>query len=97
MGWDEEIKKEVNKMAKCPICNEDIDSLYMARRVSAVFDMSYNVHAGEDMAYLELTHMPERDEEPDIRDTLDETYYCPLCDGEVAKSSDEALTILKGD
>jgi len=84
-------------MGKCPVCNKDINALYLERRVSAVFDMSYNVHLSEGTDSLELTHMSERYEVPDIRDTLGETYYCPECDSEVTDSRTGALNILKGE
>lgn len=83
-------------MVKCPACNEDIDALYLELYVNATVNQSFNVSLVQESNSLEFTHIPERDEEPDTRDILDETYYCPKCNSEVAKSGDEAHNVLKG-
>jgi len=82
-------------MAKCPLCNKEINSLYLSKFVSAVVEVSYNVSYSQESNSLELTEMPERNE-TDERDILEEIYYCPECNGEVAKSGDEAYKLLKG-
>ena len=84
-------------MAKCPNCGSDITSLYMTRTVRADIDMSYNVYINSEHTDLDVTHMHERDSEPDIQDTLSESYYCPLCDEEIpdCESIDEAYKFLK--
>ncbi len=83
-------------MAKCPLCSKEIDSLYLSKFVSAVMELSYNVSYNQESNSLELTHISERDE-TDERDIIGEIYYCPECNGEVAKGGDEAVEILKGD
>jgi len=82
-------------MAKCPLCDEEINSLYLSKFISAVVEVSYNASYNQENSSLELTEMPERNE-TDERDILEEIYYCPVCNGEVAKSGDEALELLKG-
>ena len=85
-------------MAKCPNCGSDITSLHMTRTVRADIDMSYNVSILPNNTDLDVTHMGERDSEPDIKDTLSESYYCPVCNEEIpnCESTDEAHEFLKG-
>lgn len=80
-------------MAKCPVCGKSISSMYLNRSVDAVIVKSYNVSLRDDD--LEVVHMAERDS-IDTREILGETYYCPECGSEIAKSGDEARNILKG-
>ncbi len=89
---------EEPRVAKCPNCGKDVDSLYMTRAVRADIDMSYNVFLVKDSKFLWATHMDERDSKPDIRDTLDESYHCPHCGEDIpdCKSNDEAYKFLKG-
>ena len=81
-------------MAKCPNCNKDIDALYMSRLVRADINMSYNVSILN--GALEVTHMDERDDEPEVRDTLSEEYSCPICEEVILgiSSIDEAFEFL---
>lgn len=76
-------------MGKCPVCKEKIDFMYLERCVAARVTMSFNVSSD-----MELTRMPESEGEPDLRDTLLETYYCPKCNSEIAESFDEARKIM---
>lgn len=84
-------------MAKCPSCDSNINSFYMSRLVRANINMSYNASLDASNTGLEVTHMPERESEPDILDTLSEAFLCPVCGAEIPNcgSVDEAYKFLK--
>lgn len=80
-------------MAKCPVCEADISGLYLEQTFSGTVGVSYNVNIVKDN--LELTEIDDRST-VDKKELIDEAYYCPTCNAELAKSSDEAYNILKG-
>lgn len=72
-------------MAKCPKCNEEINSLICSGSVDAYYEV--RLLDGKSLEYDEVSSASAKDAE----------YECPACEEEIITGYDEALAFLKGE
>lgn len=82
-------------MINCPLCHAEIDELDLTVFLKATVNRDYKVTYDAESSSLEKVEVPDT-EETEVDDVLEETYYCPVCGGELAEGCDEAWEILSG-